>query len=86
MDELDLTEVEREICRLPDVSIVRLVAYAAAFFVVAMAPLPGRRSLFYWSILLSGAIAAALSWWHRLEGWDTRLFGEFMKMIDETKG
>jgi hypothetical protein len=25
MDELDLTEVEREICRLPDVSIVRLV-------------------------------------------------------------
>ncbi|HEY5171215.1 MAG TPA: hypothetical protein VIK54_05755 [Acidimicrobiia bacterium] len=26
MDELDLTEVEREICRLPDVSIVRLVA------------------------------------------------------------
>jgi hypothetical protein len=28
MDELDLTEVEREICRLPDVSIVRLVAEA----------------------------------------------------------
>jgi hypothetical protein len=26
MDELDLTEVEREICRLPDVSISRLVA------------------------------------------------------------
>jgi hypothetical protein len=26
MDELDLTEVEREICRLPDVSIARLVA------------------------------------------------------------
>jgi len=26
MDELDLTEVEREICRLPDVSITRLVA------------------------------------------------------------
>ncbi len=26
MDELDLTEVEREICRLPDVSIVRIVA------------------------------------------------------------
>ena len=26
MEELDLTEVEREICRLPDVSIVRLVA------------------------------------------------------------
>ena len=26
VDELDLTEVEREICRLPDVSIVRLVA------------------------------------------------------------
>lgn len=26
MDELDLAEVEREICRLPDVSIVRLVA------------------------------------------------------------
>ncbi len=25
-DELDLTEVEREICRLPDVSIARLVA------------------------------------------------------------
>lgn len=28
MDELDLTEVEREICRLPDVSIVRIVAEA----------------------------------------------------------
>jgi hypothetical protein len=28
MDDLDLTEVEREICRLPDVSIVRLVADA----------------------------------------------------------
>jgi len=26
VDELDLTEVEREICRLPDVSIVRIVA------------------------------------------------------------
>jgi len=26
MDELDLAEIEREICRLPDVSIVRLVA------------------------------------------------------------
>ena len=26
MDELNLTEIEREICRLPDVSIVRLVA------------------------------------------------------------
>src|SRR3954447_18169483 len=26
MDELDLTEVEREICRLPDVQITRLVA------------------------------------------------------------
>ncbi len=26
MDELDLTEIEREICRLPDVSIARLVA------------------------------------------------------------
>src|SRR5258708_24264220 len=26
MDELDLAEVEREICRLPDVSIARLVA------------------------------------------------------------
>ena len=28
MDEIDLEEVEREICRLPDVSIVRLVAAA----------------------------------------------------------
>ena len=28
MEELDLTEVEREICRLPDVSIARLVAEA----------------------------------------------------------
>src|SRR5260221_11855967 len=28
VDELDLTEVEREICRLPDVSIVRIVAEA----------------------------------------------------------
>ena len=26
MTELDLTEVEREICRLPDVSIARIVA------------------------------------------------------------
>ena len=26
MNELDLTEVEREICRLPDVSIARMVA------------------------------------------------------------
>ena len=26
MDELDLTEVEREICRLPDVTIARIVA------------------------------------------------------------
>jgi hypothetical protein len=28
VDEIDLTEVEREICRLPDVSIVRIVAEA----------------------------------------------------------
>jgi len=59
------------------ISVIRLVAYGAAFVVVATAPLPGRRSLFHWSILLSGAIAAAIAWAHRIQGWDTRLFGEF---------
>jgi O-antigen ligase len=58
-------------------SAVRLLSLAGAFAVAAVAPLPGRRSLLYWAILASGAIAAALSWWHVAAGWDTRLFGEF---------
>jgi putative inorganic carbon (HCO3(-)) transporter len=59
------------------VSLVRLLALTGAFTVAAAAPLPGRRTLFYWSILLSGGFAAALSWSHYAAGWDTRLFGEF---------
>jgi O-antigen ligase len=59
------------------VALVRLVALTGAFAVAAAAPLPGRRTLFYWSILLSGGFAAALAWWHYAAGWDTRLFGEF---------
>lgn len=59
------------------VSLLRLLALAAAFVVVVSAPMPGRRSLFYWAIVLSGALAGASAWWHVLAGWDTLLFGEF---------
>lgn len=59
------------------VALLRLGAYAAAFVVAAAAPLPGRGSLHCWALMLSGAGAGAVAWWHWLAGWDTLLFGEF---------
>ncbi len=59
------------------VALLRLGAYAAAFVVVATASLPGRGSLYYWALMLSGAIAGVVAWLHLWSGWDTLLFGEY---------
>ena len=59
------------------VSLVRVIALSAAFAVAAVSPLPGRKTLLYGALVCSGAVAAAISWLHYAQGWDTHLFGEF---------
>jgi hypothetical protein len=68
-------------------AILRLAACGAAFLVAAAAPLPGRGSLLYWAVLLSGTLGAGVAWWHVYEGWGTLLFGQFVPdhPIDATR-
>jgi O-Antigen ligase len=67
-------------------AILRLGACAAVFLVAAAAPVPGRGSLLYWSVLLSGTLGGAVAWWHAYQGWGTLLFGQFVRdhAIDAT--
>lgn len=60
------------------VSLLRVLGCAAAFLVAAVAPLPGRGSLLYWAVMLSGTVAGAIAWWHAGEGWGTLLFGQIV--------
>jgi O-antigen ligase len=59
-------------------ALVRLLAYASVFLVVAAAPLPRRGLLFFWTILAATAVAAAVAWLHLALGWTAKLFGAFV--------
>ncbi len=58
-------------------ALVRLLAYASIFLVVAATPLPRRGLLFFWTIIISTALTAAVAWLHLALGWHAKLFGAF---------
>jgi O-antigen ligase len=62
--------------------LVLLLSLAGAFLLAACAPLPGRSTLILWSVLVSGAVNAAIGWWHFSAGWETQLFGLFSPVYE----
>jgi O-antigen ligase len=58
-------------------ALLRLVAYASVFVIVATAKSPRRGYFFHWALLAAAALTAAVAWLHLLRGWDASLFGWF---------
>jgi O-antigen ligase len=58
-------------------ALLRLLAYASVFLVVAAAPLPRRGQLFFWTLLASATVTAAVAWLHLAMGWHAKLYDAF---------
>jgi O-antigen ligase len=61
------------------VALVRLLAYASVFLVVAAAPWPRRGVAVFWlwTLLIAATLAAAVAWLHVALGWSAKLFDTF---------